>query len=457
MEKIFVLKKIFTPEKIFVIITLFFGLILVLLTPPYQIPDEPQHFLRTLSLVNNNRLIAIKKDNTTGDYLSANLDIIHEKYVPIIKHLERKTSFKELKQYLKINYDNKNLMFISFPNTALYSPVCYIPQIIGILCAKIFTNSIVAFLIFGRLFSLFFFMAMGYITIKTIPVLKWGALLIFLTPMNLIQASGFSADTVLFCLAAFYFAKIIQFCLRAENLTKKEITLLALLALLIALTKQSFFFTLFIFLIPKKKFLTNYFLKIAAILAPALIVTIIWSLTIKNIYIPLNGADAAMQLKYILSHPAQYLGILFKPTYDSLILLYEAICIMGWLEMSVPKYYYFLYVVLFILNGLVTSSEHNCLKTPINKKIILAILCITNYIIISTMLYLSWAAPGEFYPTMVLQGRYFSILQLPLMMVVYTLIPHIKSKYSNIINAATVLFLICILTQVAYIIFIRYY
>ena len=102
------MEKIFAPEKIFVTIALLFGLILVLITPPYQIPDEPQHFLRALSLVENYRLIEIKKDSTTGDYLSANLDIIHEKYVPIIKHLERKTSFKDFKQYSKINYDKKN-------------------------------------------------------------------------------------------------------------------------------------------------------------------------------------------------------------------------------------------------------------------------------------------------------------------------------------------------------------
>lgn len=451
------MEKIFAPEKIFVTIALLFGLILVLITPPYQIPDEPQHFLRALSLVENYRLIEIKKDSTTGDYLSANLDIIHEKYVPIIKHLERKTSFKDFKQYSKINYDKKKLMFFSFPNTALYSPVCYIPQIIGLNIAKIFTSSIVAILIFGRLFSLFFFIAMGYFTIKTIPILKWGTLLVFLTPMNIILSSGFSADTVLFCLSAFYFAKILQFSFRTENLTTKEIITMALLAILIALTKQNFFFTLFIFLIPKNKFGARYITKIATILLPAIISTVIWSLLIKSIYIPLNNADMAAQSLYILKHPMEYITVLFKPTYDSLIILYEAICIMGWLEMSIPQYYYFLYIVLFILNSLIISPNENYLTTTINKKIILTALCIANYIIICTLLYLSWAAPGEFYPTMVLQGRYFSILLLPIMTTIYMIIPNIKTKFAKYFHIATVILILAMIIKVVNILYIRYY
>ena len=185
------MQNIFLPEKLFLIIALIFGILLTVLTPPYQIPDEPQHFYRALSITEK-RIISLKINNNTGNYLPADLDEIHEKYVPIIKNLDKKTSFNDFKKSLAFKYNRNKQMFFNFPNTALYSPVCYIPQIIGIIVSKLFTNSLVAILLFGRLFSLFFFIAMGYLSIKTIPILKWGTLLVLLTPMNLIIASGFS-------------------------------------------------------------------------------------------------------------------------------------------------------------------------------------------------------------------------------------------------------------------------
>lgn len=449
------MQNIFLPEKLFLIIALIFGILLTVLTPPYQIPDEPQHFYRALSITEK-RIISLKINDNTGNYLPADLDEIHEKYVPIIKNLDKKTSFDDFKKSLAFKYNKNKQMFFNFPNTALYSPVCYIPQIIGIIISKLFTNSLVAILLFGRLFSLFFFIAMGYLSIKTIPILKWGIFLVLLTPMNLIIASGFSADTVLFCLSIFYFAKILQYYFTEKTLKTKEIICLTIIALLIALCKQSFLFTLFIFIIPAKRFGSNPALKIATIIIPALTASIIWALMVKNIYIPLNNADAIGQISYIIHHPVEYLTVLFKPTFDSLIILFEAICIMGWLEMSVPKYYYFIYIVLFILNAILITDT-NDLKIKIQTNIKFIILALLNYIAISTLLYLSWAPPGNFYPTMVLQGRYFSILLLPLMTIFYATTNYTNNKLKQTLNITTVLFIIAILTQVTHTIIIRYY
>ena len=449
------MQNIFTPEKLFLIIALTFGVLLAIFTPPYQIPDEPQHFYRALSITEN-KIISTKMNNNTGNYLPADLDEIHEKYVPMIKNLDKKTSFKDFKNSLKYKYNRNKQIFFNFPNTALYSPVCYIPQIIGIIISRLFTNSLVAILLFGRLFSLFFFIAMGYISIKTIPILKWGIFLVLLTPMNLIISSGFSADTVLLSLSIFYFTKVLQCYFQETTLSNKKIFILALIALLIALCKQSFLFTLFIFIIPVKKFGSNSAFKIATIIIPALTTSIIWALMVKNIYIPLNNADVIDQILYIIHHPFEYLTVLFKPTFDSLIILFEAICIMGWLEMSVPKYYYFIYIVLFILNALLITNTNN-LKIKIQTNIKFIILTLLNYVAISTLLYLSWAPPGNFYPTMVLQGRYFSILLLPLMTMLYATFSYTNKKLKQVLNIATVLFVIAILTQVTYTIIIRYY
>ncbi len=450
------MEKIFTPEKIFVFIALFFGLLLSLITPPYQIPDEPQHLYRAFSIVNGN-IIAIKKDNMAGDYLSANLDIFHEKFASIVHNLDKKTSVKDLKQSLEIKYDKSRKLFYSFSNTALYSPVCYLPQIAGILTAKLFTTSVISLLLCGRIFSLLFYTILGYLAIKTIPVLKWGTLLILLTPMNLIVSSGFSADTVLLGFGILYFAKIIQCCFSDSQISTKEIIWLSALAVLISLAKQSFLFTLFVFIIPKKKFGAKYFLKIISILLPALSAIIIWSLMVKNIYIPLNNADAPAQLQYIFTHPVEYLTVLFKPTYDSLIILYEAICIMGWLELSIPKYYYFIYIVLFVFNSFVVSKDEPVLKLSTHKKFILTALCILNYIAISTLLYLSWAAPGEFYPTMVLQGRYFALLMLPVFSIMYLLLPHIKTSKARYMHLTTVFALVIMLFEVLRVLIMRFY
>lgn len=83
------------------------------------------------------------------------------------------------------------------------------------------------------------------------------------------------------------------------------------MAAVLAISKHNFFLLPLIFLINKEKFGKNYFLKLFAIFAPAVILTAIWSNMISGLYVPLNPkADMFSQMDFILQNPIKYLGVI---------------------------------------------------------------------------------------------------------------------------------------------------
>lgn len=59
-------------QVLFVIFTLFFGLIYSIITPPFQSVDEANHFIRAYA-VSEKQFSAFKKNDSVGTYLPAGL------------------------------------------------------------------------------------------------------------------------------------------------------------------------------------------------------------------------------------------------------------------------------------------------------------------------------------------------------------------------------------------------
>lgn len=415
-------------EKIFVIFALFFGIMYILVTPPFQSVDEANHFYRAYSISGGN-FIDIKTNGAVGNYLPDGLHKLEEKFLYLNQNPFAKTSVKNIKNAFEIHSEKKVLT--GFANTALYSPVPYTVQTSAIITAKALkANPLVTFYL-TRIFNLILYCFLGYWALKTIPYMKFTVFLILLVPMNLSLAASCSTDSILIGSSLLFTAKILESITKPLNL--KNYFILIILAFILAMTKHNIFLIPLIFLIPKEKFNGNYLLKISGILILSLIPCIIWSKAIEHLYIPLNpDADMYKQINFILKNPLKYIQVLFMTViFKTLRLIATSIGFLGWQDTRLWFMTYILYPIAIFLSTIYSGITNDFLTK--NKKLFVITLAIISYLIISTYLYLAWSPVGNDI-IIGLNGKYYTPLLLPLLTVTALIL---KSKQHPITPQVT--------------------
>lgn len=445
------MKHIFTPEKIFVILALIFGLIFTVIIPPFQSPDEFNHIERIYAITQG-QFMAQKPDTfSSGSYLPSSLSVFYKKNS---LNQEGKTSFKRIFSSASVK-EGKEKIFYSYINTALYSPLAYLPSVTGIKTAQIFTSSFLWMMILGKLFNLIFYITLGYFAIKSVPFLKWLTILILLAPINLSLASSLSTDPVLLSSSILFFAKILQYSFEKDKkIGNKQVLFLCLLSILIALVKQNFLIVLFAFLIPKDKFEGNYLSKMLMIIMPGIFLSFLWGRIAISVLVPGNGSNPPAQLAYILNHPIDYLETFFRTSRIFSRMLKELVGVLGLLTLKLAPSVYIIYPIFFILNTLFCYESASKLILPLRKRLLLLTLILLIIFVINTNMYLVWTHVGE--PIIEgIQGRYFAPILLPAAAFVAMSLRVFRTN--KIVQYSTLTFAIILLSHTVYKIYNYFY
>lgn len=409
--------KFVNPEKVFLFLALIFGLILVFFIPPFQSPDEPAHLCRAYGVsqfqffpkkVNGKSGTILPKALTEFLVLSSESESGDLFYAEPVKY-----SFQKTKEMTKIKVDKQRVHFTDYANMARLSPVSYLPQSTGMFFASLFTSSIYWIMIWGKLVTLLFYMVLGYYSIKSLPFLKWACAFILLSPMSLSLGASISADAVLISLSVLYISKILQYSFDNLKIDNRRLALLSVLALGLALTKQSFLMTLFIFFIPKKQFETSYLKSLFFIIAVPFFAITAWSAFAVTIMRPLNYSDCPGHLAYILNHPAEFTMLMLKssPGLWNFILVEKMIGVLGWLNVYFHEVYYKLFTFMMVLNT-VFSLNKIYKKTSVFQKVVMGLGIVINYIFICVTMFCMWT-PKNQYGYIEIQGRYLIPFLLP--------------------------------------------
>lgn len=402
-------------EKFFLYVSLFFGLIYVLILPPFQSVDEASHYYRGYSVISGN-FHDVKVKGQVGNYLPSSLIELSNKFTYLIKNVDNKVSLKQILESFKIKLVPEQRTFISFANTALYSPVPYITQIPGMFIAKSIGGGPLLILYLGRLSNLLFYILIIYYSIKIIPFYKLPLLLIALAPMTLSLASALTTDVFVIGLNIFWVAYILKLYFSEEKISNKQIIFLNIIALCLSFSKHYLMLIPLLFLLPKSKFeAKKYFIYIISIISIAIFGCIMWQVFAKGLYVPLNEAtNMHAQLSYILHNPLTYLIILIKSSIIKLGRIYiTMVGVLGWQDTRLDFLTYILYPFLIYLTIAYEKSEHFILfkwqKTLIGATVII------SYIIIATFMYLSWTPVG-YSIILGLNGKYFTPIILPFLL-----------------------------------------
>lgn len=417
-----------TPQKVFLTFALIFGIALVFISAPFEAPDEFNHFYRAFEL-SQFEILSIKVDNVIGNYLPKDIILMTEDLVDDIPfHKDKKIKLNKLKKYINKKTNYNDLQFASFPNTALYSPVVYIPQVIGITLAKFINITPLLTIYLGRLFSLVTFIALTYCAIKLTPICKWVFCLLGLMPMTLFLAASFSADTMCISLSFLLIAYILNcaFC-EKDNIGKKEISIIMLLSILLALCKHAYFFLIFLFLIistdkfKSKKQFAKIFLTI---LISSAFVSFLWGHSVNHMYIPLAaGVNPTEQMKCIIYHPQHFIhGMLIS--FVNFKVLRSFIGTLGWLDYQLPAVLICIYLFLLGFCAIFDNSKNVLLS--LKQKLIMFVIAILNLSLVNFLMYLSMAPVGYDY-IVGIQGRYL-IPGAALFLLI------LSNKYTNKLN-----------------------
>lgn len=409
------------PEKVFLYISLCWGLLMVFLVPPFQVPDEPAHFYRAYQIANFTFLPELE-NNMLGGNLPKSLLTLQKNSIGLSGKTEEKFDFEIWKSCLKIPLHKNERRFLTFPNTSLYSPVPYIPQSLGIFTGGLFQLPPLILLYFGRIFNLLVWVALFYWAIKIIPVKKWLFLVLALIPMSVHIAASVSADAFLNGLSFLLIAYILKLAYNDyTNLGIKELIILLVISVLIALSKNIYIIlVLLFFIIPSKKTgnYKNYLLKCIILLGTVFLIFVLSSLLV-NWYInqidPIENfygtnstvpkINPSKQVQIILADIPGFFNVVINSfTFYWQMVAGSYIGYLGWMELSLGNYFY-LYAYLTIL-FLAITDEQNKIKIRLFDKAVFLTVFLTIIVAFSFTMYCSWTEPGSKIITN-LQGRYF--------------------------------------------------
>lgn len=204
------------PQRVFVPLALVFGLAILLVTPPFQVPDETEHFLRSYH-VSEGGVLARVEDRRVGEALPRSLLAVMLESVP--RGIYGDTSVKQecwrLRRAMAIPLAAQDRLFQDFSVATLTSPVAYAPQALSMALGRLAGLPPLALMYAGRLGNLLVWTALVWLALRLTPVGAWLFLMLALTPMSLFMAASLSYDALTNALAFLTAAMALRLALGA--------------------------------------------------------------------------------------------------------------------------------------------------------------------------------------------------------------------------------------------------
>jgi len=456
------------------------GLIIIAITPPYQVPDEPDHFFRAFQL-SQGQIIGKKTEMGSGGYLPKAVPNEANQFANIPFKPEQKLTIREIQaQYRQspvldeVTLSDKE--FVSFPYTVLYSPVPYIASATAVGFSKLLSLKLFTSFYFARVIN--FILSLAIVSFAFYLIEKWHKprLLLFFflaaMPMSIFVLASVSADSFTNSISFLICALIFKL---EKQWSEKYFKIFLTATVLISLCK-SFYSFLPLMIIPVIFFknenwnfrqkLTKMLILSFAIIIPNLI----WLKLVENIYTPGHtGADAKLQLAFYLENFWTVNQIIITNFFQKLTFYQHSfIGILGWLDTylhpQINRFYLrFLFLLAFIGIAATTINKKKAqtrsrhkpqLKSYFFKTFrelfqfkyitmrifIVAAFLLLGFYLLNISQYLAWVPVGELTIKGV-QGRYF----IPLSIFFFTAFPIIikvpKSLYKIVTSIAVGLWL----------------
>lgn len=433
-------------EKNVLLISMTFGILFSVMSPIYEVWDEPAHFTRVVHISEGNFYLTNERDN---QFVSKDVNKLEEisRYTSRRKEVLPNTFETELWNY-KHNSEKEEQFRVNV--TSAYGTIAYLPSTLGYMIGKIISNNNLGVMFYlGRIFNAIFYALCAYLAVKLSG--KWKHIMAFfaLQPLMVYVSGSFNQDAIsygLLLIVVALFFKMIQN--ENEKVVMKDIVIYTLLCVLMAFTKLPYIVLAgLIFFIPFKKFDSRktYFVMIGGILL-VIAVSAFWFKTylqIEGIVPTAENVDVKEQVKFMLENKKEALGIIFTGMFNT-IGKYKQLTAFAW-DYQVSNT---LALVNLICIGIVFGfpmKDIDKVSKWTKFGVIVISLIITVFIYLS--MYLTWTTVGLGH-VLGVQGRYFAgvVLILPIALNFSKYIGEVKENSYTINTLQVVSFLLLIWT-----------
>jgi uncharacterized membrane protein len=443
-----------TPERLLLTFGLIFGLAFLVVTPPFQVTDEYVHFYRAFQV-------------SEGQWVGANallpislMDLAASVSRGIQFHPENKQRLGDLRAQWGKPLNVEERAVVDFRSTALYSPIPYLPQSLGIAIGRVWGVSPLVLFYLGRLFNLICWISLSYLAIRTTPVFKWVFLLLALTPMSVFLAASVSVDALTNALSFLLIASFLYLSVgKISVIERKDIICLIVISVLLALSKQAYVLLLGLYLlIPVGKLGSwkRYFLTGLALFSFTIFAAGAWSWGVKDLYAPNPRPGMAVvpkdQILYIWNNPLQFKDLLWTTVTGQVGTWVNTFTgVLGWLDTRLPDPIYLSYPIILVFAALTDGTKDKLLT--LKNKLLIALVVVLSMFVVLTSGYILWTIVGS---TSVegIQGRYF-IPVVPLMLLLLYNRKGVAASHKAKLMLA--LYSAVVLTVTSFVLVSRYY
>lgn len=451
--------KSLNPQYVFIFLGLIYGVAFLLLIPPFQVPDEYEHYYKAWDVSDGN-LIPEKIENKAGVYVPESVKIMTDNVYQKWKFFILNNQKMDMEYLLNLPLESNNNIFVDISKYAVvtYSPIPYMASALSIAVGKAFNLSPLILLYLGRLGNLILWLFVICLAIRITPIFKWGFLAIALLPMTLFQAASLSADGLAIALSFLIIAIFLKFSLdeSIKKINTKQILILFSIILMLGLTKLPYILLIFLFfLIPTRKFGNKKKMSLifGFIFLSTLLIIGIWNFMVNGLYMPLDpGVSFKDQLFYVLMYPFDFIQALLN-TSSKYAADFPILSIGSWayLDTPLPNWIYGIY---FLAIFLISVFDNNSIKINFRQRYIILGLFLLITCSIFLLEYLTWTYVGA-QVVHGFQGRYL----IPILPLLFLFLYESGSNTQNRIFAESMitLFIIFILSKVVFIFLNHYY
>ncbi|MBL6791339.1 MAG: DUF2142 domain-containing protein [Methylophilaceae bacterium] len=406
----------------FIWLILFFSTIIIAsLQPPFQTPDEFNHFKRAY-LLSEGEVFFNTKDLKTGGNIDSGLLAFMNLYQDIPYHYENKYEKNILEKSYKISWTNQK-EFSPFPNTAVYFPLIYLPQAMLINTSKFFSMNLYDSYLLVKFGCILFTFLLLLIANKIYSISYFGIALLGM-PMSLYLTGSthpepFSYGLLLIVAALF---------LSSFNNKKKYSTYQNFIILIILLTLTVYRFYLFPFFILPLTLLIKYRDKVA--LLSFLLITLssfLWTLYAANNVV---GFEHWTNVdKPLINFTLDFFRIatlIFNTLVntEALSFIFKSfVGILGWLD-SPLNHFQYLFLLFFLVTIFFITNDFKRFKNLLVNENFIALIAIFFSVLLMFILLIFSATGDSSLVIQGIQGRYF----IPLILVFSLLIKPIFYK-----------------------------
>src|SRR6266536_276091 len=414
------------PASVFVLLSLVFGSAISVVVPPLRGPDEIAHFLRIYSYTRGEFLPATEVDGRKGIFIErelyTQLSFFKNAGERFFRNREQGLRYDEImKEYPPrvgtLDAEEQATKFMPFAGTEGYHPVAYAPYILAAVIGKLLKLDFPNLLLLMRLVGLITFTAAAAYAIKLTPTLKWAFVLIAMLPVAIYNRSVLSADGA----ALAYALVITALCFSAVQ-RHGRVWERSLWMALCALSKQpQIVFVVLELMVGRMTKLRRRWSSLALIVVPSFILSPLWVLAVPaDIAVwrlaqaetyPREQFDPLWKLAYMWEHPLHFpLAAWTALTVWGGPLWPELIGILGWQDVLLPTWTYFVLTIILLL---VPLQKLNLDGTVRARVAVITGLAVLGYVVTVYLIFFLTYTPINIHHVRGVQGRYF-VIALPM-------------------------------------------